>query len=112
MLSIPTIKTALPKHRYQIGTFSAAILAEIESDDPVRYRYICAVVEDGGRDPLLYISLITGGEGDRVVVASADHSQELLAPPAIRDLENFTEQAIAMVQKLLQLTDEMPAQLM
>ena len=111
-MSVPKIKTALPKHRYQIGGFSLVILGDIESDDPVRYRYIGAVVQDGDREPLLYISLIRDGDSDRIIVASAEHRQELMAPAELRDVEIFTEQAVAMTQKLLQLTDEMPARLM
>jgi hypothetical protein len=111
-LSIPKIKTAIPKQRYQIGTFSVVILGDVECYDSARYRYICAAVEDGDSDPLIYISLVEEQEGDRLVVASSEQVQMLQAPSELRELTTFCEQVIPMVQKLLQLTDEIPAQLM
>ena len=45
-MRVPHIKTAIPRQRHQIGGFVATILDEIDSDDPVSYRYIMAVVEE------------------------------------------------------------------
>ena len=111
-MSTPKINTAIPKHRYQIGIFSVVILGEIDSDDSERYRYICAVVEEGQSEPILYISLIPGSDEDRLVISSMGQVQELQVTQELRDLEFFTDNVIPMVQKLLQLTDEIAAKLM
>ena len=50
----PTIKTAIPKRRYQLGDHSASLLGEIESGDARHYRYILAV-RTGEREPVLYV---------------------------------------------------------
>ena len=52
----PTIGTAIPKRRYQIGDFSATILGEVETSDPRQYRYILAMVPMGQRSPILYVT--------------------------------------------------------
>ena len=111
-MSIPKIETAIPKRRYQIGTFSAIILGDIESEDGIRYRHICALVPEGMTEPLLYISHVKQPEGDVVRIASAEGSQDLAAPESLHDLESFCDQALPVAQKLLSLTDEMPARLM
>lgn len=111
-MSIPKIETAIPKRRYQIGTFSAVILGDIESEDDVRYRYICALVPEGVNEPVLYIAHIRQSGGDIVRIASADGTQDLVAPDSMQDLDSFCDQALPVAQKLLSLTDEMPARLM
>ena len=51
----PTIKTAIPKRRYQLGDHGASLLGEIESGDARHYRYILAFVRTGEREPVLYV---------------------------------------------------------
>ena len=55
-MSAPHIKTALPCQRHQIGSFVATVLTDIDSDDPVEYRYIMAIVEDGQQQPALFVT--------------------------------------------------------
>ena len=45
----PTIATAIPKRRFQIGDYSASLLGEVESNDRRHYRYILALVPTGER---------------------------------------------------------------
>lgn len=111
-MNIPRIKTAIPKRRYQIGTFSAVILGEIESEDGINYRNICAMVADGATEPLLYIMHIRDKEGETVRIASVEQSQDLTPPEPIKGIDDFCEQVLPIAQKLLSLTDEMPARLM
>ncbi|MCF7983462.1 MAG: hypothetical protein K9L70_03585 [Thiohalocapsa sp.] len=108
----PVIKTAIPKHRYQIGDFSASVLGDIESGDQRRYRYIMAMVPMGSAEPTLYVccehappARASEGRYDiRVVndamgeiVDSADHWG---------DLEIFSEQAIDLAKQILGLRNE------
>jgi hypothetical protein len=51
----PSIKTAIPKRRYQIGDFSASLLGDIESGDARQFRYILAFVQMGQGEPALYL---------------------------------------------------------
>lgn len=51
----PTITTAIPKGRYQIGDYSATMLTDIQSPDARQYRHILAFVPDGQREPRFYV---------------------------------------------------------
>lgn len=114
----PQVTTALPKRRYQLGTFSAVVLGDIESPDPNAYHYILAVVQEGEQDPLLYVTCEAlpepADDGQRTIVrVVAEEGEKALGPnDAWQDLEAFSDDAVAMVQKVMRLTDEIPARLL
>ena len=55
-MQAPNIQTAIPKQRYQLGPYQAVLLGEIESPDPVRYRFILALVREGETQPSVFIT--------------------------------------------------------
>lgn len=118
MESRPVIKTAIPKHRYQIGDYSASVLGDIESGDEHQYRYIMALVPMGGAEPTLYVccehapparaadgryDIRVVNEAMGEVVDSADHWG---------DLEIFSEQAIDLAKQILGLRNEQVVKLL
>ena len=113
----PHIKTAIPRQRHQIGSFVATVLADIDSDDPVTYRYIMAVVEDGQQQPALFITserntgpgVSEGRYRLRVIMGS----EEKTLPPSDEwgDLEKFSLAGLGIVAKLMNLHDEQPVRL-
>ena len=64
-MDAPRIRTAIPKRRYQLGSFTCVVLGEIESNDNIDYRYILAMVEQGSQQPSFYVTAErnTGGKG-------------------------------------------------
>ncbi len=105
----PDIKTGIPQRRYRLGAFTLVILGEIESDDPVQYKYILAAVHEGDSEPGMYITVerVRGGEaayqlrvlmrdGEEVVGSSDDYG----------DLDSFVEEAVRVVKAVLNLADE------
>ena len=113
----PQVSTALPKRRYQLGPFSAVVLGDVESPDPTTYHYILALVNEGEQEPVLYVtceSLPEPAEDGQGTIARviAEEGEKALGPnDAWRDLDAFADDAIAMVQKVMRLTDEIPARL-
>jgi hypothetical protein len=55
MQNRPLIRTAIPKHRWQVGDYAASLLGEIESGDARAYRWILAFVRMGRKEPELYV---------------------------------------------------------
>lgn len=111
-MSVPNIKTAIPARRYQYGEFMITVLQEIESDDPVNYRYIMAVATERDPAPGLFICAERDGGGYRLRVAMADGAQILGSSPAFGDIELFVKEGLGVVGTMLNLTDEIPHQLM
>ena len=113
----PHIKSAIPRQRHQIGNFVATLLADIDSDDPVEYRYIMAVVEDGQQQPVLFITSErnTGpgaSEGRyRLRVIMGSEEKELTASDEWGDMEHFSLAGLGIVAKLMNLNDEQPLRL-
>jgi hypothetical protein len=114
----PAIQTAIPRHRYQIGDFSATVLGDIDSGDPRQYRYILALVPMGETQPSFYVCCeqvppersADGRYDVRVVnetmselVDSADHWG---------DLETFSEMALDLARQVLGLKNEQIVRLM
>jgi hypothetical protein len=108
----PKINTAIPERRYQIGAFTAVILGNVESADGRTYHHILALVPDGEDTPNLFITSEQaepglGSEGDTIVRVIARDAERALGPDARwRDLDAFSEDALAMVQRVMGLTDE------
>lgn len=108
-MKAPGIKTAIPQRRYQLGAFSIVVLGDIESDDGVDYRYVCAVVQEGGQEPSLYVLSLRMPDGPAnymLKILSPTLERELDVSGRWRDLDAFCEQGIALVQQVLDLTDE------
>ena len=111
----PAIKTAIPKHRYQISDYSATVLGDVEAGDARRYRWILALVPMGETQPSLYVCCEFGrsaegrydirvvNEAMSEVVDSADHWG---------DLEAFSEMAMDLAIQVLGLKNEQPIKLM
>lgn len=114
----PHIKTAIPRQRHQIGNFIATILADIESSDPIEYRYIMAIVEDGQKKPMLFVTSErnTGPEASegryRLRVIMGSEEKELTPSDEWGDLERFSLAGLGIVAKLMDLYDEQPVRLM
>jgi len=109
MPDVPQISTAVPKRRYKIGEFVAVVLGDIVSRDGIDYRYVFALVREGEPEPRLYVALerVTGGavlHQMRVTVGNESRAYE--AEPAIADIENFSQSAIAAAVQLFNLEDE------
>lgn len=117
---MPTLrlKTAIPKMRHQLGTFSTVILGDIDSQDGRTYRHILALVPDGADQPILYLTCYdlaqpTENGQSTVVEVIAETGTRTLGPnDRWRDREVFARDAIAMVQRIMGLEDEMPARLL
>lgn len=112
-MSAPNIKTAIPLRRYQYGEFLLTVLGDVESDDPVGYRYIMAVATESDAKPGLFISAERDPAAGYVLRASmADGSQLLGGSEVFGDLERFVKEALGVVATMLDLSDEVPHQLM
>ncbi len=117
-MTAPHIKTAIPRQRYQLGGFVATILADIDSNDPVDYRYIMALVKEGDTQPCLYVAAESNppklrSEGRyRLRVILGDDSKEMGSADDWGDIERFALQSLGVAAKLYRLTDEQPIRLM
>jgi hypothetical protein len=114
----PHIKTALPKRRYEIDTFSVVVLGDIESDDPVNYKYIMAFVEMGEREPLLYVTSEENPPDQRqygryrVRVMMSGEERDMGSDEFPGDLEQFTEYGLRLASRMLHLVEEQPIRLL
>ncbi len=52
----PKIQVAIPQRRYQLGSYQAVVLGEIESGDERRYQYILALVRQDETQPGFYVT--------------------------------------------------------
>jgi hypothetical protein len=114
----PGIVTAIPKRRYKFGEFTVVILDEIKSNDGIDYHLIMAVVRGTDPDPGVYITAErtpqagtdTGDYTMRIVMR--DGSEVLGTSNEWKDIEVFANEALDIVSRVLQLTDEVPYRLM
>lgn len=112
-MALPSIKTAIPKRRYQLGTFQITVLGDIETDDPREYRYVMGVAADGETQPGMCISVEKAGGGELAMrIAMADGDQVIGQSEAWRDIDAFVDAALEMVTKMLKLEDEEPYRLL
>jgi hypothetical protein len=114
----PLIRTAIPKHRYQLGDYAATLLGEIESGDHRSYRYILAFVALGRKEPELYVwaeptpaAESTAG-AYRLRVVSEALSEVVDSGDRWGDLESFAAQALKLGAQALGLQREQVVQLM
>lgn len=117
-MSAPHIKRAIPRRRYQLGGFIATLLGEIESNDPVSYRYIMALVEEGESEPCLFVTSERNPPqqrdqgGYRLRVILGEEEKILESSEDWGDIELFALKGLGVVAKLYRLTDEQPMRLM
>ncbi len=116
-MSLLNLRTAIPKHRYQVGEYSATILGDIESEDNVEYKYILAMVQEGSTNPKLYVTLERnsdkGQAGSHRLHLIGHGIDEVLGTSSDwRDLDAFTSAALGVAMEALALTDKQPHRLM
>lgn len=97
----PSIKTAIPKGRYQIGDYSATLLTEIDSEDARAYRFILAFVPDGQREPRLYVCSEAAGDPAQprlchLRVVSETLAEVVDSDARWADADVFVEQALEL----------------
>lgn len=114
-MTMPQIGTAIPKRRYQLGEFTAVVLGDVESRDGEEYRYVMALVPEGQRQPIFYVSSVrnrSGNEGAyRLRAASSQLTRDMGASDTISNLDNFCEEALEVARQALGLMDEQPLRL-
>lgn len=113
----PTIRTAIPRRRYQFGEFSAILLDDIQSDDAREYRYILALVAEGGSEPVLYVTAESNAEvtepgSHRMRVYTKTEGRDLGAADGWADLDRFVDAALEVTSRILKLGDEVPQRLL
>jgi hypothetical protein len=115
-MSIPAIKTAIPKRRYRLGEFTLTVLGDIDSSDGVDYRYIMAVIQGQDPEPGLYITAEqppgTTGKALDMRIIMRDGSEVIGQSAEWSRLDAFSEKGIEIVSRILSLSDETPYQLM
>jgi hypothetical protein len=115
-MGAPRFGTAIPRHRFEIGPFSAVFLADIESKDERRYRFILAVMRPGRQQPDFFVSSEPQEpQLDRgphlICVYDGEDSRECL--DASRDwykAEPFVMRALALVKERFEIAEN-PRQL-
>lgn len=114
----PVIKTAIPKHRYQIGDYSGSLLGDIHSGDEREYRYILAFVQMGKPEPEFYVCSEAASPKERAQgayrlrVVSESMSEVVDSDERWGDLEIFASQALKLGAQALGLQREQVMKLM
>lgn len=114
----PKIQVAIPQQRYQLGSYQAVVLGEIESGDGHRYRYILALVKSGEAQPGFYVTAeknprSRAHEGAyRLRVISEGLNEELGSSDRWGDLDAFASEGLALAAEALGLGGEQPTRLM
>ena len=112
-MSKPVISTAIPLRRYKFGEFTLTVLGDIESPDEPKYRYIMAVIQGDDPEPGLYITAEQGAGSDLAMRIMMRDGEEIIGHSGLwRELDGFVDEAISIVSRLLNLSDETPYQLM
>jgi hypothetical protein len=112
----PTIDTAIPKRRYQIGDYAATLLGDIQSRDGRRFLHILAFVPMGQREPTLYICAeqptadVCGQYQLRVI--NEVMNEHIDTSERWGDMETFAEEAVKLGSRLLGLQQEEIVRLM
>ena len=102
----PKITTAIPKKRYQVGKYSAVLLGEIDSPDPVTYQHILALVAEGASDPHVYATCErSAGGGIRFRVIAEGVDQVLPLAEACSTPDNFANTALRVIQEAMGMAD-------
>ncbi len=126
-MQAPHITTAIPRRRYRLGGYQAVLLADIESPDAARYRYIFALVKEGESRPSFYVTCEknprkaqgrANAAGDRMSgaaqtkqgshrlrVISTALDEELESADRFEDEEAFAAEALSVAADLLGLRE-------
>lgn len=110
-MSLPRINSAIPQRRYQLGDFNLVVLSEIDSPDNAHFLYLMGIVPQGGNKPEMFISAerIQGGQQMRLIASEV--SQTLEGGGPWNSVDDFSESALFIAKKLLNLEAEEPYQL-
>jgi hypothetical protein len=111
MQNRPTITTAIPKGRYQIGDHSATLLGDIQSPDARAYRLILAFVPDGQREPKFYVCCESAGDPAQPRLCHLRVVSEMLSEivdtdTRWADADLFVEQALELGVQALGLSKQ------
>jgi hypothetical protein len=106
MAELPIIRTAIPKRRYQLGSYSVTVLGEIESGDGRDYRFIMAFVEQGRSIPSLFLCSERerdpgAGGSHRLRVVNNAMSEVLGSDDAWGDLDELCERGLELGREVL-----------
>lgn len=109
----PAIVTAIPVRRYSFGEFTLTVLGEVESSDGIRYAYVMAVIQGQDPEPGIYITAEreTGSVCDMRLVMR-DGAEIIGRSEQWDNLDMFVEEAVRVVSQVLNLSDEVPYQLL
>lgn len=112
----PAIRTAIPRRRYRLGEFTLTVLGDIESGDGIDYQYIMAVIQGQDPEPGLYITAerpdTPGGRELLMRLVMRDGAEVIGSSDQWVSLDMFTGEAIDIVSRILNLSDETPYQLL
>ena len=114
----PGILTAIPKRRYQLGEYTVVVLGEIESNDGIDYCHIIAVIRGSDPEPGIYLTAeqvnpadsVNSGYTMRIIMY--DGAEVIGASDTWNDRDVFVDEALGVVSRVLNLTDEVPYRLM
>ena len=113
----PQINTAIPKRRYQFGEYQIVVLGDVDSNEPMNYRFIMAAIQEGQKDPIIYLASIKNrrdeaDEGShRLVLYASENTQVLDHSDDWKDLDIFSHYGLEAMKQALGLTDETPVQI-
>lgn len=112
----PGIRTAIPKRRYRLGDFTLTVLGDIESGDGIDYHYIMAVIQGQDSEPGMYITAErpgdSGGRELSMRLVMRDGAEVIGSSDQWVSLDMFAGEAIDIVTRILNLSDETPYQLL
>jgi hypothetical protein len=109
----PAIRTAIPVRRYSYGEFTLTVLGDIESSNNVSYVYVMAVIQGQNSEPGLYLTAErVAGSGYDMRIIMQDGEEIIGHSEQWADLDVFVEEALKVVSRVLNLSDEAPYQLM
>lgn len=112
-MATPHIQSALPRRRYQFGEFSITLLTDIQSDEPVDYKYILAAMREGGTQPEVYITCEAIRREDekekqtyRIRVLTDQQEHIISTDTQWQNESAFCEFALDGIKQMFELSDE------
>jgi hypothetical protein len=109
----PGIQTAIPVRRYSFGEFTLTVLGEIESNDGICYAYVMAVIQGQDPEPGMYLTAEQGsGSGYDMRIVMRDGEETIGHSEQWGNPDIFIDEAVRVVAQVLNLSDEVPYQLM
>lgn len=116
-MQAPIIQTAIPKQRYRLGPYQAVLLGDIESPDPVRYRFILALVKEGESQPSVFVTCEKNTRAEaqagshRLRLISAQANEVLGSSDDYKDIDSFAAAALTASIQALGLSGITPVRL-